>query len=166
MFAGKTAELLRRVAAAHDQGRAVTVYKPETDNRYDALALVTHDGRRLTASPITLDCAGLVLPPPGALLVIDEAHFFGNALLAPVRSALATGVDVLLAGVDLDHRGLPFDPFPTLLCEADEVVKLRARCARCGGPAVHSHRLAPGSDRVLVGGAEAYEPRCRACFPR
>ena len=47
---------------------------------------------------------------------------------------------------------------------AEHVTKLHAVCVRCGAPANHSQRIVADGARVLVGEAEAYEPRCRRCF--
>ena len=71
---------------------------------------------------------------------------------------------LIVCGVELDHRGEPFEPFPTLLAKADEVIKLASRCERCGEPARHSQRMNESGDRIVVGGADLYEARCRDCF--
>ena len=183
MFAGKSTALLDRARAAHAAGRRVLAVKPAGDDRYDASAIVTHAGEQARAR--ALHHAGEVLSVcaehpggPPEVVIIDEAHFFGDELVAPVLALLAgpgvgggagggatgAGCEVILAGLERDHRGEPFAPLPRLLCEADEVVKLTGRCARCGGAAIHSQRLVASGERIVVGGAEAYEPRCRACF--
>ncbi len=164
MFAGKTTELIRRVIAARATPQTVHVFKPVRDDRYHDGDITTHTGTRLAAVPISDAATAFAHADTTALIVIDEAHFFGVALIAPVRKAIAQGQSVILAGVDLDHRGEPFEPFPVLLCEADEVVKLRATCAACGGVAVHSQRMNEDRSRIVVGGPGMYEPRCRACF--
>lgn len=163
MFAGKSTRLLARCAELAAAGVAVQAFKPASDDRYDgARHIVTHDGRRLEASPIAH--ASLILQSRGAAVVVDEIHFFGDALVEPCMELLRGGRLVIVAGVDRDHRGRPFAPFPDLLCEADRVDKLHARCARCGGQACHSQRLVESDARIVVGGPEAYEPRCRSCF--
>lgn len=163
MFAGKTTELIRRVSEARAQGRDVRVYKPARDDRYHDTDLTTHTGERLAATPIREAPAAFDDDSAG-LVVIDEAHFFGAAMVNPVREAIRRGKCVLLAGVDRDHRGEPFEPFPVLLCEADDVVKLRARCSVCGESAVHSQRMSGEAGRIVVGGPGMYEARCRGCF--
>lgn len=160
MFSGKTAELIRRLS--HAPG-AVAI-KPAQDTRYHDDALATHDGRRLAAVAVAnageIARAARDAPTVG----IDEAHFFGAGLVAVCDGLVLLGRRVIVAGVELDHRGLPFEPFPTLLCQADEVVKLTAPCAVCGRPAVQSQRMIDDPGRVVVGGAGMYEARCRACF--
>jgi thymidine kinase len=178
MFAGKTTRLLAAVDAWEAaRGRAIII-TPAWDRRYHAVGsdahVITHDGvrRAAHAAADAGEAASLVsgaIDDParaGAklLVVIDEAHFFGAALAPAVRAWILAGAHVLVCGVELDHRGEPFEPFPTLLAEADEVVKLASRCARCGGPARHSQRMNASGDRIVVGGADLYEARCRNCF--
>lgn len=164
MFAGKTTELLRRTDAAAASGLAVGLFKPSADGRYDPQAVVTHPGAARPAIPIA---------SPGAIpehsrgvdvVGVDEAHFFGAALIPACREILRRGGRLIVAGLERDHFGEPFEPFPWLLCEADEVIKLAGPCASCGRPAVHSQRMVDQPGRIVVGGVGAYEARCRACF--
>lgn len=164
MFAGKSTELVRVAAAARAEGRDVRAFKPRRDTRYDAAAIVTHTGVSIGATAVD-DAVRVLTDGRGAsLVIVDEAHFFGSTLVDPVLGLLAGGSSIVIAGLERDHRGEPFDPFPRLLCEADTVLKVTCPCARCGAPALHSQRLIESSERIVVGGAEAYEPRCRACF--
>src|SRR2546425_230603 len=76
---------------------------------------------------------------------------------------------VMFAGIDMDFRGLPFGPVPTLLAIAEVVDKLQAICVVCGEPASRNQRLVNGkpalwdSPTIMVGGRETYEARCRHC---
>jgi thymidine kinase len=163
MFAGKSTRLLARGAELVAAGVMVQAFKPSSDDRYDgARHIVTHDRRRLEAVPIAR--AEQVLDTNALAVIIDEIHFFGDELVAPCMRLVHAGRLVIVAGVDRDHRGRPFSPFPALLCEADRVDKLHAVCARCGGLACHTQRLVESGETIVVGGAEAYEPRCRGCF--
>jgi thymidine kinase len=169
MFAGKTTRLLLLANQAQRAGVSVLVIKPARDNRYDPQALATHTGDRLPAHAVHDACAILPLLPgpsssPPTLVLIDEAHFFGAALMPVVHAALAQGLRLVVAGVERDHHGAPFEPFPALLVEADEVTKLTAPCARCGNPAIHSQRMIESDGHIVVGGPEAYQARCRRCF--
>jgi thymidine kinase len=166
MFSGKSTELVRRLREAAGSGLAVVALKPVLDTRYAAAALATHTGDHFPARAIS---SAADLAPAAAgfdVIGLDEAHFFGSALAEPCVGLVRAGRRVIIAGVPLDHFGRPFDPFPALACHADEVVKLSAPCGVCGHPAVHSQRLAsvPAAGRIVVGGAESYQPRCRACF--
>ena len=164
MFAGKTTELLRRVQEARQQGLKVEVYKPRLDTRHAEAAVISHDG--LTVEAKWVGPSGWELPfVSGAEVVaLDEVQFFSGEVVQHISKAMRRGLRVIAAGLDLTSGEKPFDPVPALLSLADEVVKLRANCCRCGQPASRSQRLVSMGGTILVGGAEAYEPRCVACF--
>lgn len=164
MFAGKTSELIRRLSVAAAAGRSVIAFKPETDTRYGTDEIVTHDGKKLQAHSARHGSEIGDEAKDAEVVAVDEAHFFGQALVEPVLALITAGRRVIVAGVERNHRGEPFDPFPRLLCEADEVTKLSGPCAVCGRPAVHSQRMVPGDGHIVVGGSELYQARCRACF--
>lgn len=163
MFSGKSTELIRRLAAGAAHG-PVLAFKPRRDDRYHPNDIAAHTGVTYPAVPV--DTASEIGPAAAraGVIGIDEAHFFGASLTPVCAALLARGVSLVVAGVERDHRGRPFEPFPSLLCEADEVIKLSGPCARCGAPALHSQRMVESQDTIVVGGAEAYEARCRACF--
>jgi len=164
MFSGKTTELIRRLTEAETAGKRTLAIKPLRDDRYAHRELVTHGGARLVATPVA-SAGEIVGVAAGAeVLGIDEAHFFGAALVSPCLELLRAGRRVIVSGVERDHRGQPFEPFPALLVEADEVVKLSGPCALCGRPAVHSQRMVKLDQAIVVGGAEMYQARCRDCF--
>jgi thymidine kinase len=164
MFSGKTTELIRRLNAAETGGRRVVAIKPLHDDRYAHAELVTHGGQRLAATPVASARDVVAVAAGFAVVGIDEAHFFGVALVDPCEQLMAAGMQVIVAGVERDHRGRPFEPFPELLVEADEVVKLSGPCAVCGKPAVFSQRMINSDQPIVVGGAGMYEARCRECF--
>lgn len=164
MFAGKTTELIRRIEEARTHGHAVAVFKPASDGRYAAASLVTHAGASIVGTPVGAAAEIVAASGDAEVIAVDEAHFFGQSLASACATLLGLGRRVIVAGVERDHTGLPFEPFPTLLCEADEVVKLSGPCSVCGRPAVHSQRMNSASGRIVVGGAGMYEARCRVCF--
>jgi len=163
MFAGKTRSLISRVLALKEDGVDVRVLKPENDTRYSATEIVSHDGARIPAERIRLD--GTSWPFDAKVVAVDEAQFLTLDAVPVVAKAVQGGTHVILAGLDLTSRGDPFGPMPAFLALADEVKKLRARCAVCGCEGANrSYRIVKSSQTVLVGGAEAYEPRCLACL--
>lgn len=164
MFAGKTTEMIRRIAAARARGGVTRVLRPSRDTRSNPGAIQTHAGTVEPAIEVG-DAEQVVAEARGAHAVfIDEIHFFGRPLVAPCRALMAAGASVTVAGVDFDHFGLPFDPFPDLLAIATEITRLQGTCARCGRPSARTQRLSGTTDRIVVGGPEMYEPRCEACF--
>lgn len=161
MFSGKTEELIRRMRRAVIGKQRVQAFKPSIDRRYHDANIVTHSAQSFAAvavpGVVSLDCS---IDGATQVVGIDEAQFFGPPL---VQRLADHGVRVVVAGLDMDYRGQPFEPMPQLLAIAESVTKLSAVCSRCGGAATRSHRLAGGSERVQVGAAESYEARCRAC---
>lgn len=164
MFSGKTAELIRRLTEAANSGQIVVAIKPADDTRYHKDALATHHGKQYSALGLRSADQIPAAAPDTPVIGIDEAHFFGPTLTPICAALVASGRRVIVSGVERDHRGHPFEPFPSLLCEADEVTKLSGPCAVCGKPAIHSQRMTNDPGRVVVGGAEMYQARCRACF--
>ena len=169
MFSGKSEELIRRVTRAMIAKQAVQVFKPLIDDRYDAVAVASHAGRTLRAEAVssTADLR-LRLDPTTRVIAVDEGQFFDADLVALALELADRGRRVIVAGLDLDFRGEPFGPIPALLAQAEIVEKLSAIC-RCGKAATRTQRLIGGQPAhvddpvILVGAAEAYEPRCRRC---
>lgn len=164
MFAGKTTELLRRLLDAQRRGEPVIALKPARDTRYRVLEIATHSGDAFPATPVVHAEGVLAAALDSRVVAIDEVHFFGPAMTPVCQELIRRNVRVIIAGVERDHLGRPFEPFPALLCEADEVVKLSGTCSVCGRPSVHSQRMFTSDAAIVVGGAESYQPRCRACF--
>lgn len=164
MFSGKTQRLIARLCAAAGAGRRVLAIKHVIDDRYDATHLITHDEQRFPASRARSAAEIERLAADAETIAIDEGHFFGRELVAVVQRLLAGGRDVVVAGLEFNAWGRPFEPMPTLAAQADAVHTHTAPCRRCGEPAHYSQRLVPVATDLMVGGAEAYEPRCERCF--
>ena len=165
MFSGKTEQLIQRLRRAVIGRRRVQAFKPAIDRRYHATRITSHNATSLEAQAVA-DCAALAdaVLPDTQVVGIDEAQFFGPALVRLAQSLADRGVRVIVAGLDQDYRGEPFDPIPQLLAVAEHPTKLDAVCSCCGGVATRSYRIAAGDERVQVGAADAYEARCRGCF--
>lgn len=171
MYAGKSEELIRRARRALYAKRSVQVFKPLLDNRYHDSMVVSHMGAQHAAIPVR-DSRELQeqLAPGVDMVCIEEVQFFDEGIADLCVTLADGGVDVVCAGLDQDFRRRPFGPMPRLLCAADEVVKLRAICLKCGGEASHTYRTINGRPAhkddpvILIGATEAYEARCRACY--
>jgi thymidine kinase len=171
MFSGKSEELLRRVRRATIARKRVQVFKSHLDDRYAGLYMVSsHDGR--TSNAIPADNSEQIaqrVDPTAQVIAIDEAQFLDAGIVAVASSLAARGRRVIIAGTDTDFRGEPFGAMPQLMAVAELVDKLHAICVMCGGPASRNQRLidgkpAPyGSPVIMVGAADTYEARCRAC---
>lgn len=164
MFSGKSEELIRRLRRAKIAGQAVQVFKPAIDDRYDAQRIVSHSKHSLDAQPVAeAKELARAVHPDTRVVGIDEAQFFDQNLVSICESLANGGVRVIVAGLDQDFRGRPFEPVPTLAALAEYVTKSLAICVRCGAPAGRTQRLGASADRVEVGAAERYEARCRQC---
>jgi len=165
MFSGKSEELIRRLTRAKIARRRVQVFKPRIDKRFSEVEVVSHGGLRLTAHAVTGSEEVLDRTDPRTEVVgIDEAQFFDSGIVDVVRRLADLGKRVIVAGLDQDYLGKPFEPMPALMAEAEEVTKTRAICIRCGAPASRTQRLVESRERVVVGAAGLYEARCRRCF--
>jgi len=164
MFSGKTEELIRRMKRARIARQQVEIFKPVLDNRFAEDAVVSHDESVIPSTPV--DTASQILLMAGAAEVVgvDEAQFFDASLVEVCQQLARDGKRVIVAGLDQDYLGRPFEPVPQLMAVAEYVSKLHAICVVCGAPANHSQRLVHDGSRVLLGAKEAYEPRCRVCF--
>ncbi|MEY4904439.1 MAG: hypothetical protein RLZZ292_2254 [Bacteroidota bacterium] len=166
MFSGKTEELIRRLKRAKIANQRVEIFKPLLDTRYDEIKVVSHDANTLPSIPIAHSEQILTLVSDDIQVVgIDEAQFFDLHLTDVCQKLAEKGIRVIVAGLDMDFRGVPFGPIPNLLAVAEYITKVHAICQQCGNLATHSYRFAQdNSDVVLVGEKESYEPRCRTCY--
>lgn len=164
MFAGKTALLIDRLRAAREAGRRVLAVKHASDRRYGAATLATHDGRAFEAHSFSDASRILVAAQEAQVLGIDEAQFFGDALVSVVLALRGRGVRVVLAGIDHNAWGLPFEPMPQLKRISDAVDVLTIPCGLCGAAARFTQRVTPIVGGDMIGGPADYSPRCGACF--
>jgi thymidine kinase len=165
MFSGKSEELIRRIRRARIARQRVQVFKPLVDDRYAEDEIVSHSEMRIDARRVSAAREILERVDPRTQVVgIDEAQFFDHHLVDVVDSLAKLGKRVIVAGLDQDYLGRPFDPVPELLAKAEEITKTLAICVRCGNPANFTQRLVASEERIVVGGPRAYEARCRQCF--
>ena len=167
MFSGKTEELIRRLRRAKIANQAVEVFKPKIDTRYDEVQVVSHDASAILATPV--DDAKKILEKAEKIaehtvIGIDEAQFFGLNLTDVCQKLALRGHRVIVAGLDMDYKGVPFGPMPHLLAVAEYITKVHAICPHCGNLATHSYRKVADASQVLLGEKDSYEPRCRTCY--
>lgn len=165
MFSGKSEELIRRVTRAAIARLPVQVFKPAIDERYGNEQVVSHSSLSVAAEPV--DSSGALLrmvDDQTQVIGIDEGQFFDEGLVEVADRLAGTGMQVVVAGLDLDFRRRPFEPIPSLCGRAEYVTKALAVCHRCGGPALYTQRIVPSDDLVVLGAVGAYEARCRRCY--
>ena len=164
MFSGKTEALLRRLRRAKIAGLRVEIFKPTIDVRYDESAVVSHDRNTIASTPIDNSSNLLLLASDVDVIGIDEAQFFDERLPDVVEQLADQGIRVIIAGLDMDFKRLPFGPMAHLCAIADSVDKIHAICVGCGSWANYSYRLVSGDQQVMLGEAKEYQPLCRTCY--
>ena len=165
MFSGKSEELIRRLRRAQIAKQKVQIFKPVIDSRYSEDHIVSHSEMRIPSCAVR-NARELLdrVAPDTEVVGIDEGQFFDQNLPAACNTLADNGKRVIVAGLDQDYLGRPFEPMPQLLAIAEYITKTLAICVVCGDPANHTQRLVASTDRVLVGASGLYEARCRHCF--
>jgi|SRR3970040_167388 thymidine kinase len=163
MFSGKTEELIRRLRRAQIAKQNVKIFKPKIDTRFSENSIVSHSEQSLPS--ILIDDVNKItgLSKDAQVLGIDEAQFFSPDLIDICNNLANNGKRVIVAGLDQDYRGIPFEPMPQLLAIAEYITKTLAICVVCGNPADKTQRKTTSSERVVVGASDIYEARCRKC---
>jgi thymidine kinase len=165
MFSGKSEELIRRLRRAQIARQKVQIFKPVLDDRYGDDHIVSHSEMRIRSESVKSSRELLDRVDPDTEVVgIDEGQFFDMELPIICNTLADMGKRVIVAGLDQDYLGKPFEPMPQLLAIAEYITKTLAICMVCGDPANHTQRLVASDDRVLLGAQGMYEARCRRCF--
>jgi len=165
MFSGKSEELIRRLRRAQIARQRVQIFKPKVDNRFSEDHIVSHSEMKIKSQLVTQPREILdLLDGRTQVIGIDEGQFFDMDLVDVCNKLADAGKRVIVAGLDQDYRGKPFDPMPQLLAIAEYITKTLAICVRCGAPANRTQRLVENTDLLLVGATDTYEARCRLCF--
>ena len=165
MFSGKSEELIRRLRRAQIARQRVQIFKPIIDTRFADDHIVSHSDMRIQSQAVATSRLLIEKVAADAEVVgIDEGQFFDLELPMVCNTLADRGTRVIVAGLDQDYLGKPFEPMPQLLAIAEYITKTHAICMVCGNPASHTQRLVASGDRVLVGAQGLYEARCRTCF--
>ncbi|MEJ5302759.1 MAG: thymidine kinase [Bacteroidales bacterium] len=164
MFSGKTEELIRRLNRARIARQAVEIFKPAIDIRYHETDVVSHDANSIRSTPVESSEQILLYTTEVEVVGIDEAQFFDEGIVQVCNRLANEGKRVIVAGLDMDYRGIPFGPMPALMAIAEYVTKVHAICMECGNLAHYSYRKVANDKLVLLGETDTYIPLCRACF--
>lgn len=164
MFSGKTEELIRRLRRAQIAKQKVMIFKPKVDTRYSLDKIVSHSEQSLSSTVVNNSAEIMELARDAQVVGIDEGQFFSTELVAACEHLAKEGKRVIVAGLDQDYRGKPFEPIPQLLAIAEYITKTLAICVVCGNPADRTQRTTKQQERVVVGAKDIYEARCRQCF--
>jgi thymidine kinase len=164
MYSGKTEELIRRLRRAQIARQRVEIFKPALDTRYASDHIVSHSELRIPSRTVRSARDILKYAHEAQVIGIDEGQFLGDGLIEVCERLANGGKRVIVAGLDQDYAGRPFEPMPQLLAIAEYITKTLAICMVCGNPANRTYRKKRRGARVLVGGADLYEARCRRCY--
>ncbi|WP_297336625.1 thymidine kinase [Algoriphagus sp.] len=164
MFSGKTEELIRRLNRAKIARQKVEIFKPSVDRRYHDEDVVSHNENSIRSTPVNFADDILLLSGNCDVVGIDEVQFFDEQIVSVAQKLANQGKRVILAGLDMDFEGNPFEPMPKLMAVAEYVTKVHAICMKCGDLAAFSFRLADSKQKVMLGEKDSYEARCRKCF--
>ncbi|MFV0388538.1 MAG: thymidine kinase [Pyrinomonadaceae bacterium] len=165
MFSGKSEELIRRLNRARIARQKVQVFKPKIDDRYSEESIASHSGMTHISKPVMTAAELLAqIDEDTQVIGIDEGQFFDMALVETANDLANEGRRVIIAGLDQDYLGKPFEPMPQLLSIAEFITKTHAICVKCGNTANYSQRTFESSELVEVGATGKYEARCRQCF--
>lgn len=166
MFSGKTEELIRRLRRAQIAQQTVQIFKPKIDNRYSTTEIVSHDAKAIKSTVVSSSKEILSIIGNAKVVGIDEAQFFDKDIVDVCNQLANRGIRVIVAGLDMDFKGKPFDPMPQLLAIAEYVTKVHAICMRCGNLAHFSHRTSASQNIIEIGEKDKYEPLCRNCYTK
>lgn len=166
MFSGKTEELIRRLKRARIARQKVEIFKPRIEVRYSEEEVVSHDENAILSTPVDASANILLLASDVEVVGIDEAQFFDDGLVDVCNKLANKGIRVIVAGLDMDFKGVPFGPIPRLLSIAEYVTKVHAICVKCGNLAHYTHRLSEDDKLIVLGETDIYEPLCRICYAK
>src|SRR5438093_3865021 len=164
MYSGKTEELIRRLRRAQIARQRVEIFKPMIDDRFGHDAIVSHSELRIPSRSVKRARDVLRYAHEAQVIGIDEGQFLGPDLVRVCEDLARRGKRVIVAGLDQDYAARPFEPMPQLLAVPEYITKTLAICVVCGSPATRTYRKVQRGGRVVVGGAEIYEARCRRCY--
>ena len=165
MFSGKTEELIKRLRRAIIAKQKVKVFKPMIDNRYSEDKISSHNKNMLEAIVIKHSDEVLsLINEDDEVIGIEEVQFFDEKIVDVCKFLADNGKRVIVAGLDQDYLGQPFENTMKLMAEAEYVTKLLAICVKCGNLANRTQRTVKKKDRIVVGSVGLYEARCRKCF--
>ncbi len=164
MFSGKTEELIRRLNRAKIAQQKVEIFKPAIDVRYHDADIVSHNQTAIRSTPVNTSEEILLMCSDCDVVGVDEAQFFDGGIVEIVNKLAEQGKRVIVAGLDMDSRGVPFGPMPNLMAIAEYVTKVHAICVVCGDIAHYSYRKVSDGQQVLLGESDSYEARCRRCY--
>ncbi len=164
MFSGKTEELIRRIRRAQYANLNVIIFKPKLDTRDKKNKVVSHNDTAIKCKTIK-NSKEIYKKVKGVKVVgIDEAQFFDESIVEVCNTLANEGIRVIVAGLDMDYKGVPFKNMANLMATAEYVTKVHAICPKTGGLAQYSYRKTKSKKRILLGRGDEYMPLSREAY--
>ena len=164
MSSGKTEELIRRIRRAKYANLNVIIFKPKLDIRDKKNTVVSHDDTVIECKTIKRSEEIYKKIKGFKVVGIDEAQFFDDGIVEVCNVLANQGVRVIVAGLDMDYKGVPFKNMANLMATSEYVTKVHAICPKTGGLAQYSYRKTKSKKRILLGKGDEYMPLSRAAF--
>jgi len=184
MRSNKTAELLRRIEIRRQYAKQdVVLLKPSADTKAAAGVVESRNRNgcgKMEAIEFLNSDPWSMLPVLRATekrigkrvecVAIDEGQFVHD-LFAFTKRLMETGYDVMVSGLELDFRGMPFGEMMDLSwlvrTFAGNLTEMVAYCS-CGAKALYPQRLIDGKpaswESPIIMAGDNYEPRCAQHF--
>ena len=164
MFSGKTEELIRRIRRAQFANLDVIIFKPTLDTRNKKNTVVSHDDTTIDCKTVKRASEIYKLSKGCRVVGIDETQFFDDEIVEVCNSLANHGIRVIVAGLDMDYKGVPFKNMANLMATSEYVTKVHAICPKTGGLAQYSYRKTKSKKRILLGKGDEYMPLSRAAY--
>ena len=168
MFAGKTESLLAYARKYSLAKKKVILIKYSKDTRYSVDEICSHNKTSMKATFSCESLAPLIEEKDiddADVILIDEGQFFEDS---PIICNLWAnqGKIIVISALNGDFEQKPFPVISELIAIAEERVNLSAVCVICGEDANFTKRKIISKAKVLIGGENIYEARCRECLPK
>lgn len=171
MFSGKSSEMMRQLRRRMHAKQRCIVFKYSKDWRNGSTGetLATHDRLSMPAVPYT--SREDILEHVKSLdfkvdaIGIDEVQFCEGGARLVEQLVFEYDMDVIAAGLWMRFDGSFWEESLALTCIASTHTQMKAVCKDCGSEhAIHSYRTTADLQDMVIGGAEAYQALCAACF--
>lgn len=164
MWGGKTEGLISRLVRARIQNVHVKAFNPRVNHRAAVDEIRAHSGAAFPAIPVEDGKQVLEEAYDAEVVGIDEV-FMIPGIVDAVRTLMSLKKKIVIATLDMDSEGNVWESVGQILGMAQEIVKCPAVCSTCKRDAHYTFRRAEApNERILVGAANFYEPRCYLCW--
>ena len=166
MFGGKTTRMLASLERYQYQKKNTILFKPKMDRRYSEETVVTHKGQEHKCVLVETGAEIYNLSRGYDVVAVDELFMLEGSAEALIK-LFHQGKTILVSSLQLSSTSEflpmgyePFDEVTKIMPWATSIDICPAVCYKCGADAYYTERLAREGKKVLIGGAESYQPVC------